>query len=147
MSASRSGRRGRKKYSSSHHHTLNELNITPLLVLAFVLLVIFIITTAPTANDIELDLPSAAARPKDEPKPNINNVSVAKNGGVFFNAEPITLKDLRDRLIAYAKSDPDIHVMVRGDQGVDYQNVVNVLDVLTEAGVTKIGLATDTASR
>jgi biopolymer transport protein ExbD len=37
--------------------------------------------------------------------------------------------------------------MVRGDQGVDYQNVVNVLDVLTEAGVTKIGLATDTASR
>lgn len=141
------GRRGRRKYSASHHHTLSELNITPLLDLAFVLLVIFIITTAPAVSDIEIDLPSSATPPKDKPKPNINNVSVTRDGGVFFNAEPITFARLKEQLIAYAKADPDVHVMVRGDEGVDYQKVVNVLDLLTEAGVTKIGLATDTASR
>jgi len=57
-----------KKCSKSHHHALAELNITPLLDLAFVLLVIFIITTTPVVNDLAVDLPSAANRPKD-PKP------------------------------------------------------------------------------
>lgn len=146
MSAA-TGRRGRKKYSASHHHTLSELNITPLLDLAFVLLVIFIITTAPALNDIEIDLPSSASKPKENTKPNINNVTVDMTGRVFFNAEPITLPVLKEKLIAYAKADPDVHVMVRGDEGVNYQKVVTVLDALTEAGVTKIGLATDTAGR
>ena len=48
-----------KKCSKSHHHALAELNITPLLDLAFVLLVIFIITTTPIVNDLDVDLPSA----------------------------------------------------------------------------------------
>ena len=48
-----------KKYSANKHHTLTELNITPLLDLAFVLLVIFIITTAPPVNDINIALPTA----------------------------------------------------------------------------------------
>ena len=52
-----------KKCSKSHHHALAELNITPLLDLAFVLLVIFIITTTPIVNDLAVDLPAAARRP------------------------------------------------------------------------------------
>ncbi len=57
-----------KKYSKNTHQSLSELNITPLLDLAFVLLVIFIITTTPMVNDLELNLPSASSRPKDAPK-------------------------------------------------------------------------------
>lgn len=49
-----------RKCSHSAHHTLTEINITPLLDLAFVLLVIFIITTTPVVNDLELNLPKAA---------------------------------------------------------------------------------------
>ncbi len=137
-----------KKFSKSTHHTLNELNITPLLDLAFVLLVIFIITTAPTSNDIEISLPSAAP-PKQNPgpKPKINNVAVSKDGAVYFNAAPITLKELEATLIDYIKEDPEINVVVRGDSGTDYQKIVEVLDVLTAANVTKVGLATDTAGR
>ena len=143
---SASGRsRGRRKISKSHHHTLNELNVTPLLDLAFVLLVIFIITTAPTANDIEIDLPSASSAPDEKPKPNINNVTVDREGKVYLNTVPISLSELKSQLQAFAKADPDVHVMVRGDETVNYQRVVAVLDVLTEAGVTKLGLATDTA--
>jgi biopolymer transport protein ExbD len=137
-----------KKVSQSHHHTMGELNITPLLDLAFVLLIIFIITTAPTSNDIEISLPSAAP-PKNTqaPKPKINNVAVSKDGKVYFNAAPITLAELKTTLIEYIKADPEINVVVRGDAGTDYQRVVEVLDVLTEAAVTKVGLATDTAGR
>jgi len=145
MSSTARGR-GRRKYSKSHHHTLSEINITPLQDLAFVLLVIFIITTAPTANDIEIDLPSASATPDEKPKPNINNVTVDKEGRVYLNTALITLAELKTQLKSYAEADPDVHVMVRGDELVNYQKVVAVLDVLTEAGVTKLGLATDTAA-
>ena len=86
-------RRGRKKFSVSHHHAMGELNITPLLDLAFVLLVIFIITTAPSTNDIDINLPSAGQQPpQNQSKQDINNVTVDSAGNVFFNAEPITLK-------------------------------------------------------
>ncbi len=135
-----------KKISQSHHSTLHELNITPLLDLAFVLLVIFIITTAPTVNDIDINLPSANTPPRDIPKPKINNVAVSKEGKVFFNAAPVTLAQLKETLIDYIKTDPEINVIVRGDNGVDYQKIVQVLDVLTQANVTKVGLATDTAA-
>ena len=135
-----------KKYSQSHHSTLHELNITPLLDLAFVLLVIFIIATAPTLNDIDINLPSSQAAPRDKPKPKINNVAVNKGGQVYFNAAPMTLAQLKETLIEYIKADPEINVIVRGDSGTDYQKVVQVLDVLTQAYVTKVGLATDTAT-
>ena len=137
-----------KKFSKSSHHALGELNITPLLDLAFVLLVIFIITTAPTSNDIEIALPSAAPPKKNPgPKPKINNVAVGKDGAVYFNAAPVTLKELEVTLIDYIKEDPEINIVVRGDSGTDYQKIVEVLDVLTAAGVSKVGLATDTAGR
>ena len=147
MSAGGGGRRGRKKYSASHHHALNELNITPLLDLAFVLLVIFIITTAPTTNDIDINLPSASQQPPaNQSKQDINNVSVNSDGKVYFNAEPITLKELERKLIEFRKSNPDLSVVVRGDEQVNYQKVVAVLDILTRANVAKIGMATDTAA-
>jgi biopolymer transport protein ExbD len=147
MSAASSGRRGRKKFSASHHHAMGELNITPLLDLAFVLLVIFIITTAPTTNDIDINLPSAGPQPpQNQSKQDINNVTVDSAGNVFFNAEPITLKKLEDTIISFRKNNPDLSVVVRGDENVNYQKVVQVLDILTKANVTKIGLATDTAA-
>jgi biopolymer transport protein ExbD len=147
MSAAASGRRGRKKFSASHHHAMGELNITPLLDLAFVLLVIFIITTAPTTNDIDINLPSAAQQPpQNQSKQDINNVTVDSAGNVYFNAEPITLKKLEDTIISFRKNNPDLSVVVRGDENVNYQKVVQVLDILTKANVTKIGLATDTAA-
>ena len=147
MSAGASGRRGRKKFSSSHHHELNELNVTPLLDLAFVLLVIFIITTAPTTNDIDINLPAASQQPPaNQAKQDINNVTVSADGKVYFNAEAITLKELEKKLTEFRKSNPDLSVVVRGDEQVNYQRVVAVLDILTRVNVTKIGMATDTAA-
>ena len=132
-----------KKYSKSHHSSLHELNITPLLDLAFVLLVIFIITTAPTVTDIDISLPSAQSEPKDAAKPKINNVAVTKDGKIYFNANPVTPEELRNTLIEFLKEDPEINVVVRGDKGTSYQHIMSVLDLLTQANVTKIGLATD----
>ena len=131
-----------KKCSHTHHHALAELNITPLLDLAFVLLVIFIITTTPIVNDLEIDMPHALRRPKD-PKPKVNYITVESSGKVYLNTKTVDLAALQEEMIALRSEDPDLNVTVRGDARVKYQKVVAVMDVLQQANVTKVNLATE----
>jgi biopolymer transport protein ExbD len=133
-----------KKCSKSHHHALAELNITPLLDLAFVLLVIFIITTTPIVNDLDIDLPAAAKRPKD-PKSKVNYVTVESDGKMFLNKEQVDVTSLQERLVALRLDDPDLNVVVRGSSKTKYQKIVAVMDVLQQANVSKVNLATEPA--
>jgi len=131
-----------KKCSHSSHHALAELNITPLLDLAFVLLVIFIITTTPVVNDLGVDLPSAARRPKD-PKPKVNYVTVESSGKIYLNKAEVTLDELRDKLVDLRFADPDLNVVIRGSAKTKYKNIVGVMDMLQESLVLKVNLATE----
>jgi len=130
-----------KKCSKSPHHALAELNITPLLDLAFVLLVIFIITTTPIVNDLEIDLPSAAKRPKD-PKPKVNYVTIDNSGRIFLNRDEIDLASLQPRVSALRSEDRDLSVVIYGSARTKYKNVVEVMDQLQQANVLKVDLAT-----
>ena len=131
-----------KKCSISRHHALAELNITPLLDLAFVLLVIFIITTTPIVNDLDVALPAASKRAKD-PKPKVNYVTVESTGKMYLNREEVDLDALREKLVAKRMDDPDLNVVVRGDAHTKYQRVVGVMDILQQANVAKVNLATE----
>ena len=131
-----------KKCSKSHHHALAELNITPLLDLAFVLLVIFIITTTPLVNDLEVDLPNAARRMKD-PKPKVHYVTVESSGRMYLNKEEVNLTSLHDKLVGLRLEDADINVVIRGSAKTKYQNIVGVMDVLQQANIGKVNLATE----
>jgi biopolymer transport protein ExbD len=131
-----------KKCSKSHHHALAELNITPLLDLAFVLLVIFIITTTPIVNDLDVDLPTAAKRPKD-PKPTVKYVTVESSGQMYLNKDEVDLASLQDKLLGLRLEEPDLNVVIRGSAKTKYQNIVNVMDVLQQANVGKVNLATE----
>jgi biopolymer transport protein ExbD len=131
-----------KKCSKSHHEALAELNITPLLDLAFVLLVIFIITTTPIVNDLDVDLPLAAKRPKD-PKPTVKYVTVESSGQMYLNKDEVDLASLQDKLLGLRLEEPDLNVVIRGSAKTKYQNIVNVMDVLQQANVGKVNLATE----
>lgn len=124
---------------------MSELNITPLLDLCFVLLVIFIITTAPVTNDMELNLPKAIKREKD-PKPKVNYISIDKTGRLFLNRQELDNFELLERLIQMRKQDPDLNVVVRGDQKTKHKNIMKVLEVLQQANIGKVNLATDPAA-
>jgi biopolymer transport protein ExbD len=134
-----------KKCSKVHHHALAELNITPLLDLAFVLLVIFIITTTPIVNDLDLNLPKAASRPKD-PKPKVNYITIQTSGAMFLNKEPVDLAALQNKLIALRMDDPDLNVVLRGSGKAKYQYVVSIMDVLQQVNIAKVNLATEPLS-
>jgi biopolymer transport protein ExbD len=137
-----------KKCSQSHHHALAELNITPLLDLAFVLLVIFIITTTPVVNDLEVELPSAAPRAK-EPKPKVNYVTVDKDGSLYLNKDRVDLNALQVKVAALRMENfqrnetQDISIIIRGSAKSKYKNIVGVMDALQQANVAKVNLATE----
>lgn len=135
-----------KKTSRSAHHTLNELNITPLLDLAFVLLVIFIITTPQLVNNLEMFLPSGKPPPPanpNAPKPKVNRIVVDAQGQVSLNDEVLTVAALRQNLKQMKAADPEVGVVVKGSDDADYQYMVTVLDVIQQLDITKVGLATD----
>jgi biopolymer transport protein ExbD len=131
-----------KKCSHTVHHSLTELNITPLLDLAFVLLVIFIITTIPPVKDMDLKLPTAARHPKDPPH-KANYISLQADGKLFVNTRQLSLKELLPTLVNLRTDDPDLNVIVRGDAKTKYKDIRTVLDICQEANLAKVDLATE----
>jgi biopolymer transport protein ExbD len=132
-----------KKTTKRGHGTMHELNITPLLDLVFVLLVIFIITTPQMMNNLEMTLPSGKPPPPTREKPRINKINVAADGQITLNEKNVTPAELKTDLQVMKTADPDLKVVVKGEDQTDYQNMVSVLDVLQQLDITKVGLATE----
>lgn len=131
-----------KKTSKRGHGTMNELNITPLLDLVFVLLVIFIITTPQLMNNLEMNLPSGKPPPPRKDKPKITRIEVDAKDRITLDGQGVTLAELRDKLATLKADNPDMPVVVKGADEVEYQGMVSVLDTLQQLDITKVGLAT-----
>jgi len=131
-----------KRYSQRSGHTaMAELNVTPLLDLAFVLLIIFIITTPLLESNIPLELPTSsknADQPVD-PK-SIRTVSIDRSGQVFLESTPMELPVLEQQLAAFRRDTPDAAVVVRADKSLRYQQVVDVMDVLQRVHISRLRL-------
>jgi len=136
-----------KKCSKSAHESLTQLNITPLLDLAFVLLVIFIITTIPPVTDLDLKLPTAAKHLKDPPR-KANYITVQANGAMFLNKKQVAdASEMLQTLIGLRTDDPDLNIIIRGDSQTKYRQIRAVLDVCQQANVPKVDLATETIAK
>ena len=125
---------------------LTELNITPLLDLAFVLLVIFIITTTSVVNDLDLNLPTASKHQKDPPR-KANYITVEAGGKIWLNKAEVTDVTLQRSLAALRTDDPDLSIIVRGDGKTKYRQIKAVLDACQQANVVKVDLATEAAEK
>jgi biopolymer transport protein ExbD len=119
----------------------DDINITPMLDLAYVLLVIFILMTTATVQGLKVNLPRASNTPSLA-KPQTKAITINNEGKVFLDTVPVTLPELEQRLSAAKAQNPEFPVVVRGDSLTQYQAVMDVLDVVGRVGVTQIGLAT-----
>lgn len=119
----------------------DEVNVVPMLDLAYVLLVIFIILTTATVQGIKVDLPKASAAPSlAEPK--TKAVSITGDGTIYLDTYPVSLAELESLLRQYRAADPDLPVIVKADSTIQYQRVVDVLDLLGRLEITQLGLVT-----
>ena len=119
----------------------DDINITPMLDLAYVLLVIFIIMTTAAVQGIKVNLPKASSTVSlSEPK--TVAITINNAGDIFMDAYPVTLPDLENRLRTAKATTPDFPIVVRGDATVQYQKVMDVLDLLRRLDLNKVGLVT-----
>ena len=119
----------------------DDINITPMLDLAYVLLVIFIIMTTATVQGQKVNLPKASAAPSLATQ-TTKAITVANDGKLFLDTVPVTLSELEQRLVQQRALTPDFPVVLRGDSQTQYQNVMDVLDMLGRLNITQVGLAT-----
>jgi biopolymer transport protein ExbD len=117
----------------------DEVNIVPMLDLAYVLIVVFILMATAQVSGIELDLPQASNRQTLEVS-QTQAISVAASGEVYLNGAPTTVPELTEEMRARFAENPDVPVVIRGDTAAAYGKVMEVLDVLKGVGITKIGL-------
>jgi len=125
----------------SEEKPYDDINITPMVDLTFVLLVIFVIMTTATVQGMRVNLPKASPA-KSLAKPTTKAITVTAEGKVFLDTIPVSLQDLEQRLVQQKSITPEFPVVVRGDGQVQYQSVVDVLDLLGRLNITTVGLAT-----
>jgi biopolymer transport protein ExbD len=120
----------------------DEINITPMLDLAYVLLVIFVIMTTATVQGMKVDLPKATPA-KSLAARTTKAVTITRDGKVFIDTIPMqSLEELGLRLEQQKVLTPDFPVVLRADGGVRYRHVMEVLDLLAKHSITTVGIAT-----
>lgn len=124
----------------------DEINITPMLDLAYVLLVIFIIMTTASVQGIKVNLPKASDTPSLA-KPKTKAITISDTGQVYLDTYPVSMDELRTQLAAAKTAVPDLPVVVKGDTVVQYGKVMEVLDLLGKVGITQMGLVTQPAAK
>ena len=132
-----------RRYSSRQSlPTLTELNVTPLLDLAFVLLIIFMITTPLIENSIDLVVPSSSTAKTSVNPSEVFTISIDQNDVLKLNNEVLTAAALESRLATLHAENPSTSVMVRPDRDLAVQKFVSVMDILRRTGIAKVGVMT-----
>ena len=118
---------------------LAEINVTPLVDVMLVLLIIFMITAPLMLSNVPLELPKLTAENVDRPEEPLV-VSLDRDGDIFLKDEKVTLEQLTARLRALAPTRGGDVIFVRGDKGVEYGSVMDLLGKVGESGFAKISL-------
>jgi biopolymer transport protein ExbD len=126
-------------YEELEMHT--ELNVVPLLDLAWNLLIVFIMVVTATVQGISVNLPKASAAASSI-KPATKAITITAEGTIYLDSFPVTLEELELRLGQLKAANPNFPVVIKGDERIYYKSVIEVLDLLQKLEITQLGLVT-----
>lgn len=121
--------------------SFDDINVTPLLDLAWTLLVVFIIAVTASVQGIKVNLPKASNVPSLV-RPKTKAITIDDRGQLYLDAYPVNMAELETNLRAYKAVDPNFPVVIKGDAKIYYQNVMDVLDLMQKLEITQLGLVT-----
>ena len=120
----------------------DDINITPMLDLAYVLLVIFILMCTAAVQGLKADLPAGSAGTKSLAEKKVKAITINTEGKVFLDTSPVSLSELEGRLAQLKAENPNLPIVIKGDRTTQYQAIMDVLTVVGQVGITQVGLAT-----
>ena len=137
-----------RRYSQRNSlSTLSEINITPLLDLAFVLLIIFMITTPLLENSMNLVIPSSGATNPPISSSQVQTISIDRTDTIRLNNQVVDSERLGAQLTQLKQTNPDVAVVIRPDRELPVQKLITLMDALQRAQITKVGIATRAAPK
>jgi len=119
----------------------DTINVTPMLDLAYVLLVIFILMTTASVQGLKIDLPKPSNKPSTEKK-ETKIVQIQSDGSLLLNGAALSLAELESRLSAAHARDPQMPIVIKGDPQAYYNQVVNIIDLAARLNISNVGLVT-----
>jgi biopolymer transport protein TolR len=122
---------------------LSEINVTPLVDVMLVLLIIFMVTAPLLQQGVDVNLPKAKG--KDLPTEERITLVIKRDGKIYMNDNPVSISDMRKRLQAISKLNPN--VFLKADRDISYGLVVQVMGEVKEAGIEKLGMITEPSIR
>lgn len=126
--------------------SLSELNITPLVDLAFVLLIIFMITTPLIERTVDLEVPTSSTAEGEVSSATARIITIRENGELLWADEAIAATDLPARLASWRReAGGEAGVVLRADRDVSVEALVKILDAVKSAGIPRVGVATQPA--
>jgi len=123
----------------------DDINITPMLDLAYVLLVTFIILTTASVQGVKVDSPRTQAA-NQLAKPQTRAITITRDGSIYLDAYPVSLEELSQRLASFKAANPALPVVLKADAKTAYLKVTDVLEVAKKLDITDIGLVTQRAA-
>jgi biopolymer transport protein ExbD len=117
----------------------DDINVTPMLDLAYVLLVIFIIMTTASVQGIKVNLPKASNTPSLA-KPKTKAITITNDGKIFLDTYPVSMEELEQRIVQQKSVDPETPYVIKGDGEVQYKVVADVLAMMGQHDITQLGL-------
>jgi biopolymer transport protein ExbD len=129
----------------SDNQLYDDINVTPMLDLAYVLLVVFIILTTASVQGVRVNSPQTAAV-SNLAKPQTRAVTVTSDGSIYLDAFPVSIDQLKTSLGQYKAANPNLPVVLKGDAEVQYDVIVQVLNVIKTLDITEVGLVTKRAA-
>ena len=125
--------------SNRHREVLSEINVTPFVDVMLVLLVIFMVTAPLLQQGVDVNLPKAKG--KDLPSEERITLVIKKEGRIYMNETPVSLEEMRNKLEAISKLNPNVYL--KADRGVPYGFVVEVIGEIKDSGIEKLGIVTE----
>jgi len=129
------------KAPSEDHDDIVEINVVPMLDLAWNLLVVFMIVVTASVQGISVNLPKASAA-VSKIKPTTKAITITAEGTIYLDSFPVSMAELEARLRQCKAADPNLPVIVRGDEKITYKSMIEVLDLLQKLEITQLGLVT-----
>ncbi|RTL20334.1 MAG: biopolymer transporter ExbD [Burkholderiales bacterium] len=129
----------------SDNQPYDDINVTPMLDLAYVLLVVFIILTTASVQGVKVNSPVTQAA-NNLAKPQTRAITITADGGVFLDAYPVDMDQLRNSLAQYKSANPNLPVVLKADAAAQYGKVMEVLEVAKKLDITEIGFVTKRAT-
>ncbi|TGX54895.1 biopolymer transporter ExbD [Sphingomonas gei] len=120
----------------------DDINITPMLDLAYVLLVIFIIMTTASVQGIKVNVPKASSS-VSLAKPTTKAITVDSDGQVYLDTFPVTIDELESQLRSFKAVTPDFPVVIKGDRVAQFGRITEVLDACSRVGISQLGIVTE----